>query len=73
MKTHKQKLVDALMSDKLVCQKKFKFKVSRRISDLKKDGLVITSSKYGTPECKMFLVYELDYKKSKKSLKKFGY
>lgn len=73
MKTHKQKLVDALMSDKLVTRNSFKFKVSRRISDLKKDGLVITSSKYGTPEGKMFLVYELDYNKSKKALKKYGF
>ena len=39
--THKQKLVDALMSDKLVTRKSFKFKVSRRISDLKKDGWLL--------------------------------
>ena len=71
--THKQKLVDALMSDKLVTRKSFKFKVSRRISDLKKDGLVIESVPNFKRDDKKFISYELNYKKSKKALKKYGF
>lgn len=71
--TTKQKLVNALMSDRLVSQKKFpNIQLRTRISDLRKDGLHIECVPVFTKSGKVY-IYELDFKKSKKGLKKYGF
>ena len=63
--THKQMLLKALMSDKLVTQSKFNFKISRRMSCLRKDGYVIDKHDF---ENKRGCWYEINYKKTPKRL-----
>lgn len=72
--THKQTLMKALLSDKLVAQKKFpKIQVHTRISELRKEGLTIECKSLITPKGEKVNYWELNYKKSnKKALKKYA-
>lgn len=72
--THKQTLMKALLSDKLVAQKKFpKIQVHTRISDLRKEGLAIECYSLITPKGEKVHYWELNHKKSnKKALKKYA-
>lgn len=65
--THKQTLMKALLSDKLVSQNKFKnIQVRTRVSDLRKEGISIECRSLVTPKGEKVHYYELNYKKSKK-------
>jgi hypothetical protein len=66
--THKQRLLHAMMSDKVVSQKKFpNIQVHTRITDLRKDGYVIDCLKVNSAKGTQF-IYELNYKKTPKKL-----
>jgi hypothetical protein len=68
MKTHKQRLLQAMMSDKVVSQKKFpKIQVRTRITELRKQGYVIECLKVESAKGTQF-IYELNYKKTPKKL-----
>lgn len=68
MKTHKQRLLQAMMSDKVVSQKKFpKIQVHTRITELRKQGYVIECLKVESAKGTQF-IYELNYKKTPKKL-----
>lgn len=65
--THKQTLMKALLSDKLVSQNKFKnIQVRTRVSDLRKEGLAIDCRSLVNPKGEKVHYYELNFKKSKK-------
>jgi exosome complex RNA-binding protein Csl4 len=68
MKTHKQRLLQAMMSDKVVSQKKFpKIQVRTRITELRKQGYVIECLKVESAKGVNY-IYELNYKKTPKKL-----
>ena len=68
MKTHKQRLLQAMMNDKVVSQKKFpKIQVRTRITELRKQGYVIECLKVESAKGTQF-IYELNYKKTPKKL-----
>jgi len=68
MKTHKQRLLQAMMSDKVVSQKKFpKIQVRTRITELRKQGYVIECLKVESVKGTQY-IYELNYKKTPKKL-----
>ena len=68
MKTHKQRLLQAMMSDKVVSQKKFpKIQVRTRITELRKQGYVIECLKVESAKGTQY-IYELNYKKTPKKL-----
>lgn len=68
MKTHKQRLLQAMMSDKVVSQKKFpKIQVHTRITELRKQGYVIECLKVESAKGTQY-IYELNYKKTPKKL-----
>jgi exosome complex RNA-binding protein Csl4 len=68
MKTHKQRLLQAMMSDKVVSQKKFpSIQVRTRITELRKQGYVIECLKVESAKGTQF-IYELNYKKTPKKL-----
>lgn len=68
MKTHKERLLQAMMSDKVVSQKKFpKIQVRTRITELRKQGYVIECIKVESAKGTQY-IYELNYKKTPKKL-----
>jgi exosome complex RNA-binding protein Csl4 len=68
MKTHKQRLLQAMMSDKVVSQKKFpSIQVRTRITELRKQGYVIECLKVESAKGTQY-IYELNYKKTPKKL-----
>ncbi len=68
MKTHKQRLLQAMMSDKVVSQKKFpSIQVRTRITELRKQGYVIDCLKVESAKGVNY-IYELNYKKTPKKL-----
>lgn len=68
MKTHKQRLLQAMMSDKVVSQKKFpSIQVRTRITELRKQGYVIECIKVESAKGTQY-IYELNYKKTPKKL-----
>lgn len=68
MKTHKQRLLQAMMNDKVVSQKKFpSIQVRTRITELRKQGYVIDCLKVESAKGTQY-IYELNYKKTPKKL-----
>ena len=72
--THKQTIMKALLSDKLVSKNKFpKIQVHTRITDLRKEGIAIDCRSLVNPKGEKVHYYELNYKKSnKKALNKYA-